>query len=114
MGRPRAPGVEDIRYTNPITGGFTSKSGYTNEQGKRTYFKREDKINGGWVTNNDAAHQRNNQKKDLKDLDKNPYCLWLNSNKKINNASKNINSSKNHMTKYKNRHNKQNLEDLNQ
>jgi len=64
MGRTtRAPGVEDIRYTDPITGGFTSKSGYTNEQGKRTYFKREYKINGGWVTNNDAPHQRNNQKK---------------------------------------------------
>ena len=62
MGNSRAPGVEDIRYTDPITGGFTSKSGYTNEQGKRTYFKREYKINGGWVTAGEAPHQRKNQK----------------------------------------------------
>ena len=33
MGNPRAPGVEDIRYTNPITGDFTSTSMYLNEQG---------------------------------------------------------------------------------
>ena len=62
MGNPRAPGVEDIRYTNPITGDFTSKSQYIDEQGKRTYFTREYKINGEWVSAGEAPHQRKNQK----------------------------------------------------
>ena len=62
MGRPRAPGVEDIRYTNPITGDISLKSQYINEQGEKKNFKREYKINGGWVKNSEAPHQRKNQK----------------------------------------------------
>ena len=33
MGKPKVPGVEDIRYTNPITGVISSQSRYTDEQG---------------------------------------------------------------------------------
>ena len=63
MGR-RAPGVEDIRYINPITGVTSSKSGYTDEQGiKKTAIKREYKINGGWVKIDNAPHYRESMKK---------------------------------------------------
>ena len=61
LGR-RAPGVEDIRYINSITGVISSKSGYTNEQGTRKYFTREYKINGEWVKNSEAPHQRKIQR----------------------------------------------------
>jgi hypothetical protein len=68
MGNPRAPGVEDIRYTNPITGDFTSKSGVY-EQGIKKSFKPEYKVNGEWVSAGNAPHKRvshkqwNNSKK---------------------------------------------------
>ena len=58
----RAPGVEDIRYTNPITGDISSKSQYIDEQGKKTYFPREYKINGEWIKQGEAPHQRKNQR----------------------------------------------------
>ncbi len=62
MGRPRSPGVEDIRYINQITGVTSSKSGYTNEQGTRKYFTPEYKVNGEWVKKGEAPHQRENQR----------------------------------------------------
>ena len=62
MGNPRAPGVEDIRYTNPITGVTSSKSQYINEQGIKKSCIKEYKINGEWVKNSEAPHQRKNQK----------------------------------------------------
>ncbi len=62
MGRPKAPGVEDVRYTNPITGVISSKSQYTNEQGIKKGSPREYKINGEWVKNGEAPHQRKNQR----------------------------------------------------
>ena len=63
MGRSRSPGVEDIRYTNPITGVASSKSGYTDEQGiKKSVSKKEYKINGEWVKMSEAPHQRKNQR----------------------------------------------------
>ena len=65
-GRPRAPGVEDIRYTNPITGVISSKSQYINEQGiKKTVAKWEYKINGEWVKKDNAPHNRENERKRL-------------------------------------------------
>ena len=65
MGRPRSPGVEDIRYINQITGVTSSKSGYTNEQGTRKYFTPEYKVNGEWVSASDAPHKRESSKKSL-------------------------------------------------
>ena len=58
----RAPGVEDIRYINPITGVISSKSKYTNEQGIKKGSPREYKINGEWVKRGEAPHQRKNQR----------------------------------------------------
>ena len=58
----RAPGVEDIRYINPITGVISSKSKYTNEQGIKKGSPREYKINGEWVKNGAAPFQRKNQR----------------------------------------------------
>ena len=75
MGNPRAPGVEDIRYTNPITGDFTSKSGVY-EQGIKKSFKPEYKVNGEWVSAANAPHKRvshkqwNNSKKGF-------FCIKL-------------------------------------
>jgi hypothetical protein len=77
MGRPRAPGVEDIRYTNPITGDISLKSQYINEQGEKKNFKREYKINGGWVKNSEAPHQRKNQK-NFSNSKKGFFCKKLN------------------------------------
>jgi hypothetical protein len=62
----RAPGVEDIRYINPITGVTSSKSGYTDEQGIRKYYTREYKITGGngeWIKKGEAPHNRESSKK---------------------------------------------------
>jgi len=58
IGRPRAPGVEDVRYINQITGDFTSKSAYTNEQGIKKNNKPEYKVNGEWVSAGNAPHMR--------------------------------------------------------
>jgi len=65
MGRPRAPGVEDIRYINQITGDISSKSQYINEQGIKKLCKPEYKVNGEWVSASDAPHARENNKKSL-------------------------------------------------
>ena len=62
MGRPRAPGVEDIRYINQITGDISSTSGYLNEQGIKKRYKPEYKVNGEWVKKGEAPHQRENQR----------------------------------------------------
>ena len=62
MGRPRAPGIEDIRYINSITGVTSSKSQYINEQGIKKSCIKEYKINGEWVKNSEAPHQRKNQR----------------------------------------------------
>ena len=62
MGRHKAPGVEDIRYTNPITGVISSTSQYINEQGIKKRNAAEYKINGGWVKASLAPHQRKNQR----------------------------------------------------
>ena len=75
--RKRAPGIEDIRYTNPITGVTSSKSGYTNEQGIRKHFSREYKINGEWVKNSEAPHQRKNHRK-FSNSKKGFFCRKLN------------------------------------
>ena len=61
--RRRASGVEDIRYINPITGVISSKSQYIDEQGIRKKCYREYKINGEWVKQGNAPHNRENQKK---------------------------------------------------
>ena len=69
MGRPRAPGVEDIRYINQITGAISPTSMYLNEQGIKKPFKPEYKVNGEWVSAGNAPHKRvshkqwNNSKK---------------------------------------------------
>ena len=84
MGRHKAPGVEDIRYTNPITGVTSSKSGYTDEQGIRKYYTREYKINGGWVEAGNAPHQRKNQR-NFFNSKKGFFCKklsWINSREK--------------------------------
>ena len=62
IGRPRSPGVEDVRYTNPITGVTSSTSQYINEQGIKKASTREYKINGGWVKKGEAPHQRASHK----------------------------------------------------
>jgi hypothetical protein len=61
MGR-RAPGVEDIRYTNPITGVISSTSQYINEQGIKKTNKQEYRVNGEWVSAGNVPHQRKNQR----------------------------------------------------
>ena len=65
----RTPGVEDIRYINPITGASSPSSRYIDEQGikqKIPTHKAEYKITGGngeWVKAGNAPHNRENQKK---------------------------------------------------
>ncbi len=77
MGNSRAPGVEDIRYTNPITGDISPTSMYLNEQGIKKNNKPEYKINGGWVKAGDVPHKRGSHKK--WDNSKNGYfCKKLN------------------------------------
>ena len=52
MSKGRAPGVEDIRYTNPITGVSSSSSRYIDEQGIKQRIpthKVEYKFNGKWI-----------------------------------------------------------------
>ena len=61
MGR-RAPGVEDVRYTNPITGVISSTSQYINEQGIKKNNKLEYRVNGEWVSAGNVPHQRKNQR----------------------------------------------------
>ena len=61
--RRRAPGVEDIRYINPITGVISSKAQYKNEQGIKKRNRPEYKINGEWVKPGEVPHNRENQKK---------------------------------------------------
>ena len=77
MGRPRAPGVEDIRYTNPITGDFTSTSMYLNEQGIKKNNKPEYKVNGEWVSAGNAPHMRVSQKQ-WNNSKKGYFCKKLN------------------------------------
>ena len=62
MGNSRAPGVEDIRYTNPITGVISSTSRYINEQGIKKNNKPEYRVNGEWLSAGDVPHQRKNQR----------------------------------------------------
>ena len=62
MGKSRAPGVEDIRYTNPITGVISSTSRYINEQGIKKNNKPEYRVNGEWVSAGNVPHQRKNQR----------------------------------------------------
>ena len=62
MGKSRAPGVEDIRYTNPITGVISSTSRYINEQGIKKNNKPEYRVNGEWLSAGDVPHQRKNQR----------------------------------------------------
>ena len=79
MGR-RAPGVEDVRYTNPITGVTSSTSQYINEQGikkKMPTHKMEYKINGGWVKRGEAPHFRESNRKSLNSK-KGFFCNKLN------------------------------------
>ena len=76
-GRPRAPGVEDIRYTNPITGVTSSTSQYINEQGIKKAGIREYKINGGWVKKDEAPHQRASHKQ-WDNTKKGFFCKKLN------------------------------------
>ena len=64
-GKPRAPGVEDIRYINPITGVASSQSWYIDEQGIKKNSTREYKINGKWVKAGYAPHIRESTKKSL-------------------------------------------------
>ena len=65
MGRHKAPCIEDIRYTNPITGVASSQSRYTDEQGIKKKNRPEYKINGEWVKPGEAPHNRENQKKSM-------------------------------------------------
>ena len=62
MGKSRAPGVEDIRYTNPITGVISSTSRYINEQGIKKNNKPEYRVNGEWLSAGNVPHQRKNQR----------------------------------------------------
>ena len=65
LGRPRAPGVEDMRYTNPITGVTSSKSMYIDEQGIKKNSEKQYKINGKWLKSNFAPHNRESERKRL-------------------------------------------------
>ena len=77
-GRLRAPGVEDIRYRNPITGVASSKSQYIDEQGiKKSISGKEYKINGEWVKKNEAPHNREKERKRLGSK-KGFFCKKLN------------------------------------
>ena len=78
MGRPRAPGVEDIRYTNPITGVISSTSMYLNEQGIKKTNKPEYKVNGEWVKPGYAPHKRASHKQ-WDNSKKGFFCKKLNS-----------------------------------
>ena len=77
MGKPRAPGVEDVRYINPITGDISSTSWYLNEQGIKKASTREYKINGGWVKKGEAPHQRASHKQ-WENSKKGFFCKKLN------------------------------------
>ena len=73
----RAPCVEDVRYTNPITGVTSSTSQYINEQGIKKASTREYRINGGWVKKGEAPHQRASQKQ-WDNTKKGFFCKKLN------------------------------------
>ena len=62
IGRPRAPGVEDVRYINQITGDISSKSQYLNEQGIKKNNKPEYRVNGEWLSACNVPHKRVSQK----------------------------------------------------
>ena len=62
MGNSRAPGVEDIRYTNPITGDISPTSWYLNEQGIKKNNKPEYRVNGEWLSACNVPHKRVSQK----------------------------------------------------
>ena len=78
MGRPRSPGVEDIRYTNPITGDISPTSRYLNEQGIKKNNKPEYRVNGEWVSAGNVPHQRKNQSKNSEHV-RNRIALLANS-----------------------------------
>jgi hypothetical protein len=66
MGRPRAPGVKDIRYKNPITGVVSSQSQYIDEQGIKkpiTSKHQEYMVDGEWIKPNFVPHHRESIKK---------------------------------------------------
>ena len=78
-GKPRAPGVEDIRYINPITGATSSLSSYIDEQGIKKSIpsnKMEYKINGEWLKPNLVPHIREGRKKRLNSK-KGYFCTKL-------------------------------------
>ena len=80
MGRHKAPGVEDIRYTNPITGVISSQSQYIDEQGIKKQSTQEYKIkggNGGWVKPGNAPHKRVSHKQ-WDNTKKGFFCKKLN------------------------------------
>jgi hypothetical protein len=91
MGRPRYPGVEDIRYINPITGVASSKSRYIDEQGIKKIIDAthiEYQVNGEWVKPYDVPQRRENRNKALSS--KNGYfCAKLATmNKKVEDRKK--------------------------
>ena len=74
MGRARGPGVEDVRYLNPITGAYSSFSKYIDEQGKKRRIptnKMEYKVNGEWLQSHRAPHNRRTMINRLNDTEKN-------------------------------------------
>ena len=77
IGRPRSPGVEDVRYINQITGDISPTSWYLNEQGIKKMLKPEYKVNGEWVSANDAPHKRASHKQ-WENSKKGFFCKKLN------------------------------------
>ena len=68
MGRSRAPGVEDIRYKNPITGVVSSQSQYIDEQGIKKPIPGkylEYMVDGEWIKPGFVPHIRESVKKTL-------------------------------------------------
>ena len=68
MSRARSPGVEDIRYTNPITGVASSESRYIDEQGIKQSIpthKIEYKFKGEWIKPNLLPSNRDSTRKSL-------------------------------------------------
>ena len=68
MSRARSPGVEDIRYTNPITGVKSSESRYIDEQGIKQSIpthKTEYKFKGEWIKPNLLPSNRDSMRKSL-------------------------------------------------
>ena len=68
MGRHRSPGIEDIRYINPITGVISSKSRYIDEQGTKKIIpthKKEYKVNGKWIKPSFVPYFRESRKQSI-------------------------------------------------